>query len=164
MGNVPLKAVAARLFRALPSFLTRWVVAGLNTRFNISVVGVITSADGRVLVLRHVFRRRYAWGLPAGFLAAGESPEAAMIREAREETGLTVFVERIIAVHPVGPRHMEVVVIGRADAGAPIRPSAEIFEGGFFAPDALPAEIMPSHAALLRAALAARSPTLKTEA
>lgn len=159
-----MKAVAARLFRSLPAFLTRWVVARLNTRFNISVVGVITSADGRVLVLRHVFRRRYPWGLPAGFLAAGESPEAAMIREAREETGLTVLIERIVAVHPVGPRHMEVVVIGRADAGQPIRPSAEIFEGGFFAPDALAAEIMPSHAALLRAALATRGPSLTTHA
>lgn len=156
--------MGARLFRALPSPLTRWVVGFLNTRFNISVVGVILSADGRVLVLRHVFRRRHAWGLPAGFLAANETPEAAMVREALEETGLAVTVERIVAVHPVQPRHMEVVVIGRADAHQPIRPSAEIFEGGFYAPDALPDGMMPSHAGILRAALALRGPTLKTDA
>ena len=159
-----MKAIAARLFRALPAFLTRGVVACFNARFNISVVGVIFAADGRVLVLRHVFRRRYPWGLPAGFLHAGESPEAAMVREAREETGLTVTVERILAVHPVRPKHMEVVVMGRADAGQPIRPSAEIFEGAFFAPDALPAEIMPSHIPWLRAAQALRGPGLKTDA
>lgn len=158
-----MKTALARLFRALPSPLTRWVVRHLNTCFNISVVGVITSADGRVLVLRHVFRRRYQWGLPAGFLAAGETPEAAMIREAHEETGLAITVERTLAVHPVQPRHMEVVVIGRADANQPFRPSAEIFEGAFFAPDALPAEMMPSHVGLLRAALATRGPSLTTD-
>jgi 8-oxo-dGTP diphosphatase len=163
LKTTTLKTIGARLFRALPSPVTCWVVGGLNTRFNISVVGIITSADGRVLVLRHVFRRRYAWGLPAGFLAAGETPEAAMIREAREETGLAVTVDRILAIYPVQPRHMEVVVIGRADGRQPIRPSAEIFEGAFFAPDALPEEIMPSHGALLRDALASRGPSLQTE-
>ena len=158
-----MKALAARLFRAVPKPVTRWIVGRLSARFNISVVGVLVSADGRILVLRHVFRHRHPWGLPAGFLKAGETPEQGMIREAKEEAGLDVTVERTLAIRLLRPGHMEVVVAGRADTTQALRPSAEIFEGGFFPPDALPPDIMPSHVAWVRQALV-RAPALSTEA
>lgn len=49
--------------------------------------------EGSLLVFRHV---DYAWEqvgiqVPAGSIRAGETPEAAALREAREETGLTEF-------------------------------------------------------------------------
>ncbi len=158
-----MKSIAAHLFRILPLALTRAVVGLANTRFNISVVGVFFDAAGRVLVLRHVFRKRHAWGLPAGFMMPGETPEAAAVREVKEETGLDVAVARVLAIHPVRPRHMEVVVVGTADARQTIRPSAEIFEGCFAAPDALPPDMMPSQAALVRRALPV-APVLVSEA
>jgi len=158
-----LKSLLATLFRLSPLPLARWVIRLANTRFNITVVGVFFARDGRVLVLRHVFRRRYPWGLPAGFLVAGETPEAAAVREVKEETGLDVRVQRILAVHPVLPRMMEVVVVGRVDSSQAITPSHEIFEGEFCAPDALPDELMPSHREWVRRA-GAPSPALSTEA
>ena len=129
-----MKAFLARLFAAVPRPVTRAVVGLLNARFNISVVGVFFAADGRVLILRHVYRRQYAWGLPAGFVLPGETPAEAAVREVKEETGLDVVVARLIAVHPVRPRHMEVVVAGTVDAAQVIHPSHEIFEGAFVAP------------------------------
>ena len=46
--------------------------------------------DGRLLVLRHLDQEWDESGLqvPAGSIEPGESPEAAALREAREETGL----------------------------------------------------------------------------
>ncbi|MFB8003157.1 NUDIX domain-containing protein [Nocardia sp. NPDC056000] len=49
--------------------------------------------DGRLLVFRHI---DYSWEdvgiqVPAGSLQDGETPEDAVLREAREETGLTEF-------------------------------------------------------------------------
>jgi ADP-ribose pyrophosphatase YjhB (NUDIX family) len=158
-----LKSILARLFRLLPLALTRAAVGLAHTRFNISVVGVFFDAAGRVLVLRHVYRKYHAWGLPAGFLMPGETPEIAAVREVKEETGLDVIVTATLFVHPVRPRHMEVVVVGLADGRQTIRPSAEIFEGCFVAPDALPPEMMPSQAALVHLARKP-GPVLSTQA
>ena len=49
--------------------------------------------DGRLLVFRHTDYGYEEVGIqvPAGSIRAGETPEAAALREAREETGLTGF-------------------------------------------------------------------------
>ena len=49
--------------------------------------------DGRLLVFRHTDYSYEEVGIqvPAGSIRAGETPEAAALREAREETGLTGF-------------------------------------------------------------------------
>ena len=39
------------------------------------------------------------WGFPGGAIELGESPEAAAIREAREETGLEVAVGSLIGIY-----------------------------------------------------------------
>ena len=153
-----MKTLLARLFRAIPLPIARAVVGALHTRFNVTVAGVFFSADGKVLILRHVFRHAYPWGLPAGFLDAGEIPEAAMVREVKEEIGLDVKVNRIFAVHLIRPRHMEVVVVGTADARQPLKPNHEIFEGAFVAADALPADMMPSQREIVRRAVAPSHP------
>ena len=162
-----VKALLARLYRSVPLPLARTVVGLLHTRFNVTVAGVFFTPDGRVLLLRHVYRRRYPWGLPAGFLNAGERPEAAMVREVTEEIGLDVTVDNILAVHPIRPRHMEVVVEGAVRELQTLRPNHEIFEGAFFSPNALPAEIMPSHREFVGRAVArrrAQTPSLTAEA
>ena len=50
-----------------------------------------------VLIARHDRRGRLVWSLPKGHLEAGESPEAAALREVEEETGI---VGRVVA--PLG--------------------------------------------------------------
>ncbi|MGC5012979.1 NUDIX domain-containing protein [Streptosporangium sp. DT93] len=52
---------------------------------------------GRWLILRTT-RDRDRWQLPGGRAHHGESPAAAATREAREETGLSLHVERLITV------------------------------------------------------------------
>jgi ADP-ribose pyrophosphatase YjhB (NUDIX family) len=158
-----VKSVLARLFRAIPLPIARAIVGFLHARFNVTVAGVFFTPDGRVLILKHVFRHRHPWGLPAGFLDAGEVPEVAMAREVKEEIGLEVKVDRVFTVHLIRPRHMEVVVRGAVDPKQVLRPNHEIFEGAFVFPDALPADMMPSQAEIVRRAVAA-SPSLRTEA
>lgn len=47
----------------------------------------------RLLLVRTCYRRR--WELPGGGVRAGESPLAAALREAREETGIALDPERL---------------------------------------------------------------------
>ena len=139
------KSCAAAAYRRLPVLLTRWLVRRANVHFIVSAAGLFLNDDGEVLLLRHVFRDRYPWGLPGGFLKAGETPEQGVARELREETGLACTIVGIIAVNMLSPRHMEVLVRGTVDARQSPRLNHEIFEARFFKADDLPEDLPPDH-------------------
>jgi 8-oxo-dGTP diphosphatase len=59
-------------------------------------VGVILEQDGRVVLVKRRYEPRAGlWGLPAGFMEAGEAPEETALREALEETGLEIAIDRL---------------------------------------------------------------------
>ena len=58
----------------------------------IRLTGILVE-DGKVLLVKEVLRERSRWNLPGGSLEPGETIEAGLIRELREETGLAVRVE-----------------------------------------------------------------------
>jgi ADP-ribose pyrophosphatase YjhB (NUDIX family) len=56
---------------------------------------------GRVLLVRRaVAPARGAWDTPGGFIEAGETAQQAARREAREELGVDVTLERVIGIYP----------------------------------------------------------------
>ncbi len=148
-----MKSVLAAAFRALPKPLLRFGLFAANAKFIHGVVGVFQDERGRVLVLRHVFRKTKPWGFPSGLANVGEDACAAAARELHEETGLAATDLKTGATTLVAPRHLETVVYGRADSAAEIRSSHEIFEARWIdpaAPDAdVAAELPQAHRELL---------------
>ncbi len=151
MGRA-LKKLFSLFYRCTPVWATRILLRNVNTTFSMGVAGVFFAADGTVLVQRHVFRHQYPWGLPAGFLNAGEAPEDGVVRELKEEVGLDGRAERIIGIYHIHPRHLEFAVKGTVDRTQPPRLSHEIFELAFVAPDALPQAMPPEQKAMVRRA------------
>lgn len=104
-------------------------------------VVVFIARAGRVLLIRRaVDPGRGKWALPAGFVDYDEAPEAAAIRETREETNLQVHIGKLLAVFPKRDHGLADIVIAY---------SAEVMAGearagddaaalGWFAPDDLP--------------------------
>src|SRR4030095_10486012 len=74
--------------RGSPVFVKRAGVWLTQPRFTVTAGAVISDEGGRVLLLRHVLRRGSGWGIPGGFLNAGEQPDEAVRRELCEESGL----------------------------------------------------------------------------
>ena len=78
----------AKLWRWLPPRIRRWSMRVTQTRFTVTAAALIFNDAGHVLLLKHRFRTGSGWGIPGGFLEAGENPEQALRRELREEVGL----------------------------------------------------------------------------
>ena len=77
--------------------LQGWLAWVLHAAFNVGVTGVVRAGDGRVLLVRHrLWPEETQWGFPGGFAKRGEQFSETVVREVREETGLTVTVGRLL--------------------------------------------------------------------
>ena len=73
--------------------------ASRHTRYQAAVL-----RDGALLLLRCAFRNGpTVWILPGGGREEGESEEDCVVREVREETALTVRVQRLLSDVPAEP-------------------------------------------------------------
>lgn len=78
----------------------------------IVVAVALVDGDGRLLVQQRAAGRAMAglWEFPGGKIEAGESPEAALVRELREELGIDVesacLAPACFASEPLGDRHL----------------------------------------------------------
>ncbi len=138
---------------------TRLLIAWfLNVRYAVGVAAVILNPDGDVLILRHTYRRAgHEWGLPGGWVKGRESMERAIVREVQEETGLTLAIDRLVAVHSGYPLpRMTVIFLGRIMDGS-FRPSDEVSEYRFCPSNAL-TSILPAEQQAVRQALQLSAP------
>lgn len=85
------------------------------------------------------------WSLPGGWADVGYTPREIAIKEAKEEAGIDVEAQRLIAVmdrsrhpHPVSPLYVYKLFILCHQTGGQLQAGAETLDAGWFALDALP--------------------------
>ena len=105
--------------------------------------------DGRsVFLVQHTYRS--GWFLPGGGVERGESPEAAIVRELREEGGILCAERPILHGFYLNKRHDYVACyVVRQFARATPAPELEIADAEFFPVDALPDGTSPATRARL---------------
>lgn len=116
-------------------------------RHRLAAFAIIKKAGGRQILL--VRRRRGGghWTLPGGKLLRTESLSEGLIREVREETGLTVEPVRLVAaLERPGSNKTLFYFECRVVATAPLqrRPRDEIMCDGWFAPERMPTPCSPA--------------------
>jgi 8-oxo-dGTP diphosphatase len=90
-----------------------------NAQFTVTAGAIIFNENGEILLLKHRFRAGSGWGLPGGFLNAGEQPLDALKRELREEIALEVEDAEIFASRSFRkPQQVEVLFRCRANGVA----------------------------------------------
>ncbi len=139
-----------RLIRGPLQWRVLWL---LNSKFILNASGVILDDRGRVLLLRHRFWPAGSWGIPGGYVHRGEVLEDALAREVREETGLTIEVDRLLRVNSGYQLRLEAVFIARMVGGTLRVDEREVLEAGFFSADGLPAGLVPAHREAIQQAL-----------
>ncbi len=98
------------------------------------IVGSVATDDrGRILMCRRAIEpSRGLWTLPAGFMEAGDTPQAGARREAREEALADLEILSLLAVYTV-TRISQVQLLYRARLRTPeIAPGVESLEVGLF--------------------------------
>ena len=140
-----------RILRVLPLWVHILGARILRPRYQVAVAAIIFDEEGRILLLKHTYRK-FEWGLPAGGLEHGEKPEDAVVREFHEETGLEIRVEKMLmATSTAEYPHVSLIYLCRV-AGGEFRPSLEVSEMRYFGTDQLPA-MLYDEKDLIRAAL-----------
>ena len=114
----------------------------MHARFTVTAGALIFDDAGQVLLLKHRFRSGSGWGLPGGFLEAGEQPLDALRRELREEIGLDLEQVEVFAARSF-KRPRQVEVLFRCRANAEVKPrTMEVERAEWFSvrslPDGLP--------------------------
>ncbi len=109
--------------------------------------GVVVLNADRTQVLLQLREDIRAWGLPAGGLEPGETPEQAAIRETREETGYEIALVRRVGEYwrpqMPGGGVLFHVFEGRVVGGDPSQHDWESLAVEWFAVQALPKPMTP---------------------
>jgi 8-oxo-dGTP pyrophosphatase MutT (NUDIX family) len=137
-----VKRLALRVFRRLPRSLRRLIIRVVTPSYSVGAVLALIRADGKILLVEQ--RHSPGWALPGGLLNRGEDTAHGVVREVREEVGLTIDPDTLpvpYAVLAPVPRRVDIVYVSRADGDsdhARIADDLEVTGVGWFALDALP--------------------------
>ena len=135
-------------WKILPPWLRLLIIRTTQEKFTVSAAAVITDEEGKVLLLNHLLRPLSGWGLPGGFVNAGEQPEEAIRREIREETGMEINNVTMFRVRTIR-RHIEILFTAEPLGEATVQ-SREILGLGWFGIDDLPEGLPRSQKNVIR--------------
>jgi ADP-ribose pyrophosphatase YjhB (NUDIX family) len=143
-----------------------------DIRLSVSAVVWRESTGGRELLLMRRSDNGH-WGLPGGYVEAGESVSEAVAREVLEETGVRIAVGRLVGVYSDPARQVIEYAPGRRvhavnlcfegqplGQGEPTTPQ-ETLELGYFPPEALPAPFVPIHTIRIEDAVGGGAPSVR---
>lgn len=134
-----IKKIAGAIWKKLTPRARTRVVRLTQQKFTVSVAAVVTNEKGEILLLDHVLRPVSNWGIPGGFLEAGEQPDEAIKRELLEETGLALKNISMARVRTSG-RHVEILFRAKA-TGEARAVSREINAAAWFSAADIPEEL-----------------------
>ncbi len=128
-------------------------------RHSVSVAGAVVDDEGRVLAIRR--RDNGHWEPPGGVLELDETIEDGLVREMKEETGLTVEPELLTGVYKNMERGIVALVFRCARIAGMPGPTVEANEIAWLSADEIRERMEPAYAIRLLDALDERGPAVR---
>ena len=109
----------------------------------VDVRGFVLNERGEILMVRESIDGK--WTIPGGWADIGFTPSQMVVKEVREESGIEVSVERLLAVydkschlHPPSPWYIYKMVFLCRVTGGDLNPGFDILDAGWFNVKELP--------------------------
>ena len=150
-----LKKFVGKIWRKTPYFIRLKLIRGSQTTFTVSVGAAIFNEKGEILLLDHVLRPGSGWGIPGGFINAGEQPHEGIKREIFEETGLQIKNVEMLWMRTIN-RHIEIIFRATASGEGEVK-SREIVQLDWFETDKMPAEMSKAQFEIVKKVLSKSS-------
>jgi ADP-ribose pyrophosphatase YjhB (NUDIX family) len=105
----------------------------------VAVGTIITNQRAEIVLVRRAIQPGYGkWVFPGGFVDRGEQVHVAAVREAREETGLDIELDRLLNVYSYTGSVPVIIVYTARMIGGCLACDDEGLEARFFTPDEIP--------------------------
>ena len=105
----------------------------------VAVGTIIRTGGDRLVLVRRAIEPGYGlWVFPGGYVDRGEEITAAAIREAREESGLDVRIDRLVNIYSYGGHSPIIIVYAASVLGGELCGDDECLEARLFAPEEIP--------------------------
>jgi ADP-ribose pyrophosphatase YjhB (NUDIX family) len=105
----------------------------------VAVGTIIEAAEGSIVLVRRAIEPGYGlWVFPGGYVDRGEDVRSAAVREAREECGLDVRIDRLVNVYSYPGTVPVIIVYAATVVGGELCSDEECLEARVFSPSAIP--------------------------
>jgi 8-oxo-dGTP diphosphatase len=133
-----MKRFLLQIWRILPGWMERIASAIVRPSYRVVAGAVILNEQGQILLCKHTYHRHNPWGMPGGDIKFGESPDQAVRRELREETGLSVQATRLLLVESSKEIHKVGLTYHCTGLSGTFKPNEEVSMIQYFDTAALP--------------------------